>query len=461
MTRRRGGGPLSMAAREGANILSLYAAHQAIQKAKAGSGREGQKRKRSAPKKNTFKRKVASRKGVFPSYRIGPKLARFGRKGKKPAPLKGTARTIEKTFVSEQPVTNYVGFRQFGTGKDILKSYAMNLMKDIFKRAGAPIDSWQGAPKGSYYIDENNNRLKKIMFIFQQDDFDSATRNIDSMNIPQAHPAGEPFSVEEYADQLVTILITKWDAGYLPSAYQLVEQQQSGIEQSFYSHETWGEDIVHFDASTYVNVQNVTPADGPGDGTNINDINANPLVGKIYDFKHAYCKFREEYARECARIPGYTSMHTMQNTDVNSDLLSTYYLRYGSSGTGELLTAFKKPPRGAAVFDNVDGVKTVSLPPGGYQYMKRSVSVKANTRRFIAACFADVQPSHNATMNVHPPIINKVMIMAFEPAVRSVTDESTKVIFNRKIHHRIVTKKKRPSNLPRHNEVHDVDSTFY
>ena len=420
------------------------------------------KKRKAVPRKSVTKR---TKTAAFPAYRIGPKLSRFGRKGKKVKPLKGTARTIEKTFVSDQPHTNYVGFRQFGSGTDILKTYCMNLVKDIFKMSGAPIDSWQGAVKAHSYTGENNGKLKKIHFYFQKDTYDGSSRTSQTIEVPQIHSDQSAFSAEDYAGLIRTMLIGKWNDGYLPSAFALVEKQGDlSQERIFYSHESWGEDIVEFSASTYVNVQNVTPADGPGDGTNINDINANPLVGKIYDFKHSYVKFREEYAREVKRIPGWDPL-PMQESHTGADMIDTKYLRKSLTpdGTvrGDLLTAFLKPPRGAAVFDNIDGVKSVSLPPGGYQYMKRSITIKANTRRFLYACFGEVLPAADSTKSVKPPIINKAILVAFEPAVRSTTNESTKVIFNRKIHHRLSVKKKRPSNVPRHNEVADVNTTFY
>lgn len=402
-------------------------------------------------RKATYKKKFSSNKrlktGSFPAVRIGRLMGVHGRKGKKPKPITGVRRKFDKSLLSTQSMVNYVGFQMFGSSWDILNTYCMHLVKDMMKRAGAAIDSWQGGVEST----TSDFRLWRIKMVFQNDPNTGTVDRVEEEIIPTGNK-----SAEEIATLIAVAITNQYGNGYYPSSYRLIEQDGTVDGKHFYRHDTWGEDMVHFAATSYANVQNVTPTDDGG--TNINDVNANPLVGKVYDFKHPYIKFDEEYLREVGSIVDFDELQKLQDMAYTQDLVETNYLRKDALNYAEALpVAFKKPPRGAAVFNNLDGAKGISLPPGGYQVVKRSITVKCSARRFIAGVFNTFQASPvPLTKPLIRPIVNKVMLMAFEPSVRSQSNESVKVIVNRRISHDLKIVRKKPSNLPVHNTVNDV-----
>lgn len=403
------------------------------------------------------KRKVVRRKSVikrstkaFPRARIGTLMGVHGRKGPNPKRLKGVRAKFDKSLISEQNMTNYIGFGLFGSADDILRTYCMHLAKDMMIRSGAPIDSWQGEMKVHAGSGSFQGRLDSVHLRFTKDTFDTSYDDVEDI-VLAAGVTGNDFV------GLLHAAIRSWYfKGYYPQSYSLVENDGTPNGRRFYSNETWGEDMVYFTGSTLVKLQNITPADEGG--TNINDVNANPLTGRVYDFKHPYVKLRDEYAREVEAIAGFGDLAKLQNINASTDLVDVNKLR--STLTSDLAQAFVKLPRGVAVFSNLDGAKGMSMPPGGYQVVKRLVKCAANTKRFIAGIYNNITADNTAPYlkPISRPIVNKVMLIGFEPTVRSATNETTKVICNRKITHDIIIRRKKPSNVPVFNEVQDIVS---
>jgi hypothetical protein len=410
-------------------------------------------------KRKTGKKKFSANKrlkrGSFPRARIGTVMGVHGKKGKKPAPLKGVRRVLDKSLTSTQTDVNYVGFQQFGSAREVAFTLCLHIVKDIFARTGAPINSWQGAFKNHASLPtEHRNRLTSITFHFQSDKY----YDVEYHNYTFTLAAYD--TAEDLATDMEAQFRLQYSEGFYPLGYTLGNNEG----EKFYSHETLGEDMVDFYATTYIKVHNITPADN--DSTNINDVNANPLIGKIYDFKHPYIKMHEEYLREveAQQITGtddWTQVHNIQNTVSHSDRVDTQYLRNSGAANiwdGDLLDAFKKPPRGAAVFANLAGAKTLSMPPGGYQVVKRDIKVTCSVKRFIAGAY-NVFNENSASSAIKPvirPILNRVIMLGMEPAVRSETDEQLKLVVARKITHDLRIRRKKPTNVPVHVSLQDA-----
>lgn len=414
-------------------------------------------KKRKTSKKKTFSANKRLKKGSFPRARIGQLMGVHGRKGAKPKRLVGVRRRLDKTLTSEQSMVNYVGFNIAGTSDDILQTYCMMLVKSIMIRAGAPIDSWDGNVHHEGRTGLEHNRIWKIRLTFHRDRHTDADRSESIISF------GTNETPTSLAAAISVQINDQYNSGFLPSCYSLIEYDGTADGRTFYENTSWGDDMVEFTSTTYVNVQNITPADN--DSTNINDVNANPLSARVYDFKHPFVKFNEEYLREIegsveevGGVPTtpFDQLHDMQTTVRTTDIISTEYLRKDGVIGNELATAFKKPPRGAAVFANLDGAKAMSLPPGGYQVIKRYIKTSASTRRFIAGIYKIYNGSQDWVKTVNRPTVNKSLLLAFEPTVRSQSNELVKVICNRKIVHDCVIRRKKPSNVPVHNVVEDL-----
>lgn len=415
------------------------------------------KKRKSGKKKFSANKRL--KKGSFPRVRIGHLMGVHGKPGKKPSPLKGVRRVLDKSLTSTQTDVNYVGFQQFGSAREVVLTLCLHLVKDIFARTGAPLNSWQGAFKSHASLpNSHRNRLTGITFHFQSDKYNSVDYDDHTFTLHAYDTA------ESLAEDIEAVFRTQYQSGFYPCAYTLGNNEG----ESFYSRETLGEDMVDFYATTYIKVHNVTPADN--DSTNINDVNANPLIGKVYDFKHPYVKMNEEYLREIEAqeqdaVAGidWTQVHNVQTTTSADDRIDTQYFRNAGGSNiwdGDLLDAFKKPPRGAAVFANLTGAKTMSMPPGGYQVVKRDIKVTCSLKRFIAGAY-NVYNEASAANFLKPiirPIVNRVIMLGMEPAVRSETDEQLKLVIARKITHDLRIRRKKPSNVPVHVSLQNAVS---
>lgn len=412
--------------------------------------RKYKKTKTTGTKKRPFKDAARPKAGRFPNARIGRQMGVYGKPGKLPAQLGTVRRTLDKSLTSTQQDVNYVGFQCFGSTKEILETFSAQVWKDIFQRAGSPLSSWQGRVRSDAHVTPAySNRLASVTFYFQRDSVGDVARTTWQYTFATTD------TTNSLIDDLTSQIFSQYNNGYLPRAYSL--EDASGTP--FVTHETWGEDVVTWNAEAQIKVQNVTPS--VGGSTDINDVNANPLQGKVYDFRNSYAKFVPDYLQmiEATNVITWGGLKDFQDMGYADDLLRTEKLRHSGLYANELVDALQSPPRGPAVFQNLEGVKNVQLPPGGFQVVKRSIKSTCTVTRFIWGVFNVYLPDDNSSYvkpNMVKPIVNKVIMMGLEPTVRSVTDELVKVIVNRKIQHSISIKKKRPSNLPVKVDVSDA-----
>lgn len=422
-------------------------AHYAIQ---TGSGRGG-KRKQAPPRRNIkrkrpFKDAGRPKAGRYPAVRIGRQMGVYGKPGRKPAVLGSVRRTIDKTLTSTQQDVNYVGFTAYGSTDEIVQTFCMQVWKDIFQRAGSPLSSWQGRVRSdAHSTSAFTNRLASVTFFFQRD----VHNDVDRQTAQRVFATSD--TAEDLVSWLEATIKSQYHDGYLPRSYAL--EDASGVP--FVTHETWGDDIVTWNAQCEVKLQNITPAGGTGTGsTDINDINANPLQGKVYDFRNGYMKLRPDYLQmvEASNPLNWGTLKEIQNVNATTDLISVQHLRETGLYANELAKAFQTCPRGPAVFSNLEGVKNIQMPPGGFQVIKRNVTSKCSVVRFIWGAFNSYLPDPGGSEFVKPsvtkPVVNKVILVGLEPTVRSTTDEIVKVLVNRRIMHSISIRKKKPSNLP-------------
>ena len=421
---------------------------------------------------------VPSGSGRRPAYRIGRYAGNY-RKGPKPRVGRTAERHIDTSYTIDQPMVNYTGFQTYGSIGDILLTYCYALCRQIAAKSGCHLTSFQQRMQdqdptentGQTGVDiTNRSRLGYITFRFSKADMHgNKIYSVDEYNV-----INENYS-QTWSDFAAWIrdrmMVTCGNDGYSPESYSLSTVMnytayenadpstttRNGVPIPFFTNERWGDDIVQFSCKSITKVNNVTPAGT--DRHDINDVNANPLQGKLYDFKNASPIFSDQWLKTTDTNSTWADIEKLQSIHLRQDMLQTQRLRMRVPVTGTadytytaLHPDFKQPPRGSTVWKNVAGVRDVRMEPGGFKTIVRSGTVVASTRRFIGACFRSHVDVNNISLSGKTqtqgtnlgndfdkriktlPVLTPSFILALEPTVRTSTNEEVKLVVNRDVH---------------------------
>ena len=232
--------------------------------------------------------------------------------------------------------------------------------------------------------------------------------------------------------------------------YQAKLWQQSGTTALFREYATYdlANVMVDFKYMRKYKWQNVTPSGWsyPGKATGhvyerstINDIQANPLSGKIYKFKGPTPLLRSQIQSiNGGTMPSIELIQTQGLGTLAHDYLDTRAFRDNvpaPSYDNALSVPFKQPFKAAAVFKNALTEDKVYMPPGGYKQLIRSESITMNFQRFCQATVFDPGDVATAPGYVQPKTskIGTSTLFALEPAVRTVVNELVQVQVNSEI----------------------------
>ncbi len=187
--------------------------------------------------------------------------------------------------------------------------------------------------------------------------------------------------------------------------------------------------------------QNVTPAntdivppEGGGSYTyppvfNINDINANPLSGKIYQFKHRVPQVRSAQL-DNTDLP---ELAKVQMSDGADGALQTNAFRVSTDYNDALEYPFKQPFKAMQIFKDTVSEDKVYMPPGGYKQLIRKGKKTMNFTRFCAATVSDPFPANTQNYSRRtagsdvPNRIGTSTIWGLEPVIRTTTNEHVRV----------------------------------
>ena len=177
--------------------------------------------------------------------------------------------------------------------------------------------------------------------------------------------------------------------------------------------------------------QNVTPADTtqqPGEFNqfSVNDINANPLSGKIYQYKHNVPQVRG------AKLDNedLQQLQLIQDSTLDDGALNCQAFRTAGY-TSTLEFPFKQPYKSMEIFKDTVSEDKVYMPPGGYKQLIRKGKKTMNFTRFCQATIPLSSGSKNwmtrqSGSNVEPRIGTST-IWALEPVIRTNTNEVVRI----------------------------------
>lgn len=373
-------------------------------------------------------------RAVMPKYRIGTLIgtAKSSRKVKgKMDPLVITEHDDRHATV-QQPMVAYWGYADAGSLDQQLEMGCRALVNMFARRAGLkPCNIYQ-AFDDSYLQDysfESTIKWNRLVIAYQGVFPDGNTNRQETVI-----SIAENMSIYNITQTLMTDIRAKSNDvnGWMP--VRAVLQTHDSVATGSAPYRTFAtydlENVmIDFSYMRKYKWQNVTPADtsqAPGEFNqySVNDINANPLSGKIYQFKHRSPQVRAAQL-DNTDLP---ELGKIQNVEGQDGALQCKAFRISDDYNADLEYPFKQPFKAMQIFKDTVSEDKVYMPPGGYKQLIRKGKKTMNFARF---CNATVETTfnpqrRNAGMDVEPRIGTST-IWALEPVIRTTTNEVVRI----------------------------------
>jgi len=402
-------------------------------------------RKSVRPKKRT--QKTAGTNAGLPKYKIGSSSGVFGKKGKKPTPIKGVKWKESDYWEPTGTETCYWG-AAIGTSRvSYCTLLCMHYIQEIYRRIGLDIADWNAKV--------NHPTPADLSAASSGAGGTTPVKNLQLTYVRQLAEGGNQQQLQTIADFSntqsfydIAVLMRTSVSTFARDGYYLTGIKAVDADnRAFYYRNRVDEDMVTYTVTTYCKMQNVTPTDDTEGGGSTTDINANPIRGKVYDFSDSRPQLSYTYETQANQISGFTNISRIQNDDEVTRDVETQYLRNGAVATGQLAQAFRLPPNGAAVFKNCTGVKDVSIPAGGFYTIKRTKKETGKLRRVLRELFFP-QTFANAA-NVPRRTYNMASFMVgLRPTIKSADNEAVKLVVNKDTMMKVSVRRAKVPNAP-------------
>lgn len=369
--------------------------------------------------------------GVMPKYRIGT-LIGTDRSKRTVDKAKVDPRVVKVHYdynhVVNQATCAYFGFSDAGSLDQQLNHGCLALAQMIYRRAGAI------AVHEDIDVQHTNlMRIDAIKIQFHAVKADGTTDHYED-TITAGISTGTK-TLSALRDAIVSAIISRGNNhGAFPVTMQILKV--GAIDFDIMQSYDLTNVIVHFDAMQKYKYQNVTPAtDG---GTNLNDVTANPLSGRLYQFKHVTPRLRamvKEFDEKNTPLDNLGKIEDITADSSEGNLACEAFRTAGLYSNG-LKLGFKQPPKAVSIFSNCSHEDKIYMPPGGYKQLIKKTSVKMNFKRFVIASLRTTTSGSlwvGLGNNERISRIGTSSMWALEPAVRTSADETTKVIVNREL----------------------------
>jgi len=382
------------------------------------------RRKKQGQIKNTTR-------AVMPKYRIGSLIgtAKSSRKVKgKMDPMTLTEhRDVHATV--QQPMVAYWGYSDAGSHDQQLEMGVRALVNMFVRRAGLKPTSIYQSFNESYLQDYSGNsdiRLKKIVIAYQLTSTSGATNREEAEYAVNDTMSVHLLSTTIMADIKERAFSRPGDTEGFPVRAILQNEQYGGTFVTFATFDLQNT-MIDFSYMRKYKWQNVTPADtsqAPGEFNqySVNDINANPLSGRIYQYKHPVPQVR------AAKLDNedLPQLNLIQKTSGTDGALDCTAFRNGNY-TSLLEFPFKQPYKSMEIFKDTLSEDKVYMPPGGYkQLIRKGKKTMSFTRFTQATTGGDSFIRLNAGSTVVPRIGTST-VWALEPVIRTNTNEVVRI----------------------------------
>ena len=366
-------------------------------------------------------------RAVMPKYRIGSLIGteKSRRKVKgKMDPLVITEHSDVHAKV-QQPMLAYWGYSDAGSLDQQLEMGVRALVNMFVRRSGLKPTNIYQAFDESYlqeYAGQSTIRLNRIVFAYQSVKIDGTANNIEVV-----FPVAENMSIYNITQTIMTDIKTQSTAGTFKPVRALL-QSHDQVATGTTPYRTFAtydleNTMIDFSYLRKYKWQNVTPADttqSPGEFNqfSVNDINANPLSGKIYKYKHRVPQIR------AANLDNqdYVQLRKIQKGEGADGALDCTAFRVGDYNS-DLEYPFKQPYKSQQIFKDTETEDKCSMPPGGYKQLVRKGKKTMSFTRFTLATAARSNYEYVSSGNTIPPPIGTSTIWGFEPVMRTTTNE--------------------------------------
>lgn len=216
---------------------------------------------------------------------------------------------------------------------------------------------------------------------------------------------------ESACSTLAALVKTKARDGYYPYSFRF-EGGDRGNE-----YRSLGDSIITFTASTVIQVQNTTVADGDVNSfsTAADRINANPLKGKIYRTRGFLPYVRPSVSHNNEGAVGF---HESTAAGINGAV------------TVPDSSFMNHPPVGTSFFRHCTGSRNVKMQAGSIMPVRSYFKTKMTILNF----FKKVNVGEGTqSIAIQPNMFGTCTVIALEQSMRSAADESVKVGINREI----------------------------
>jgi len=384
-------------------------------------------------------------RAVMPKFRIGSLIGT--EKSKRPVSLRKLDPLeiklhADSTSVVDQSGVAYFGFPDAGPQDEQLKQGCYALVNLFTRRAGlklasinTTIESALPKPVSIY----NKSKLSRIVIGWTRHDADGNGEYHYETYVINKSDTIKLIATQIYDDVKARAYnpgSTETD-GFWPAVAHLQTSNlfEDGTHMGTDTFATYDltNVMVDFAVMRKYKWQNVTPA-GENEPTrvNLNDIQANPLSGRIYKFKGPTPLIRTMVTEQLG-----TTLHDSIEAQGASypgdsyDYLRTEAFR-DNSYANNLDVPFRQPFKANQFFKNTLTEDKVYMPPGGYKQLIRKADVKMNFRRFCQATVyiqGDGLAAQGYIQN-KPAKIGTSTMWGLEPAVRTSQLEHVKIAVN-------------------------------
>lgn len=196
-----------------------------------------------------------------------------------------------------------------------------------------------------------------------------------------------------------------------------------------FSSQNVGKDSITVKITGRFRFNNTTPA-GDGDvanSNNINDINANPISGKIYTFRNQSPIYQETFkdAAPAGEATGIKQLNTVYPS------FEVYGLGAGGKGGNAFIGIDAPPLNPRATWKNVSSTGNVAFPPGGFKTYTTSYLRKGTIQQYIVDISQRVLQDDGtvSTAPEYPPAGDSFM-MCLRPMIKTSGTENVKVAYD-------------------------------
>jgi len=372
-------------------------------------------------------------RGVMPKYRIGSLIgtAKSSRKVKGKMDVMSLTEHRDVHATVQQPMVAYWGYSDAGSLDHQLEMGVRALVNMFVRRSGLKPTSIYQSFDESYLQDQANSyiRLGRIVFAYQGVDGSG-----DILRSEAIFVIADTDSIHLITQVIIADLKSKATSGNHAPVRAMLQSKDYPGSADYQTFATFDLEntMIDFSYMRKYKWQNVTPADTtqqPGEFNqfSVNDINANPLSGKIYQYKHRVPQVRG------AKLDNedLLQLQKIQEAGLDDGALNCTAFRVGTYNS-DLELPFKQPYKSMQIFKDTVSEDKVYMPPGGYKQLIRKGKKTMNFVRFCQATIIQASYPNNSRVRFNSgstvePRIGTSTIWALEPVIRTTTNEIVRI----------------------------------